>query len=151
MDWLSIFAIAVALAMDAFTVAIVGGLVLDPLTKRQVFRFGFHFGFFQALMPVVGWLAGAKVAPYIAAWDHWVAFALLAFVGARMLLPFRDSKDPQIPDPTRGVSLLILSLATSMDALAVGFSLALLEVRILYPAASLGQCFVETSCIVDAN
>ena len=71
--------------MDAFAVAIVTGLTLNPLTKRHVFRLSFHFGLFQALMPIIGWAAGRAVYRYIAEFDHWVAFGLLTFIGTRML------------------------------------------------------------------
>jgi putative Mn2+ efflux pump MntP len=140
MDWLSIVAIAAALAMDAFTVAIVGGLVLDPLTKRQVFRFGFHFGLFQAFMPVLGWLAGKAVYKYIEFFDHWIAFALLAFVGGKMIVDARrghpSERTPK--DPTKGWSLVVLSVATSIDALAVGLSLGILGAPIVIPALIIG-------------
>ena len=81
MEWFSLIAIAVALAMDAFAVAIVTGLTVKPLTKRHVFRLAFHFGLFQFLMPLIGWVAGSAVQKYIADFDHWIAFCLLGFVG----------------------------------------------------------------------
>lgn len=141
MGWLSLTALAVALAMDAFAVAIVAGLTLNPVTPRQVFRLAFHFGLFQALMPLAGWLAGAAVRSYVAAFDHWVAFALLALVGGRMLFEALGSPEDgraEAPDPTAGWSLVALSVATSIDALAVGLSLAMLGSEIAIPALVIG-------------
>ncbi|HPX60786.1 MAG TPA: manganese efflux pump MntP family protein [Deltaproteobacteria bacterium] len=139
MDWLTILGIAVALAMDAFAVALAAGAVIDPLTRRHIFRLGFHFGLFQALMPVAGWLIGLSVQKWIAAYDHWIAFGLLAFVGARMIHEaFEDGEQRCASDPTRGMTLVMLSVATSIDALAVGLSLAMLAVSVWLPAVVIG-------------
>lgn len=136
MDWLNLLALAVALAMDAFTVAVVVGLTAAPLTKRRVFRLSFHFGLFQGLMPVIGWAAGVAVHKYIAAFDHWVAFGLLAAVGGRMILNALSDDENTVKssnDPTSGWSLVFLSIATSIDALAVGLSLGLIGAAIIMP------------------
>jgi manganese efflux pump family protein len=141
MDWLSILAIACALAMDAFAVAIVAGLTLNPLTRRQIFRLPFHFGLFQALMPIIGWIAGKAVHRYISEFDHWVAFGMLAFIGGRMLwgAVHGDKEDRKsTADPTSGWTLILLSVATSIDALAVGLSLAMVGSPILVPAIIIG-------------
>ena len=140
MDLLTLLGIALALAMDAFAVALGTGMTLAALTGRHLFRLGFHFGLFQALMPVIGWLAGLTVQKQVAAWDHWIAFALLAFVGGKMLKEAFSAAEEQAAanDPTRGMSLVILSVATSIDALAVGFSLSLLGVSIWWPALVIG-------------
>lgn len=140
MDWLTLLGIALALAMDAFAVALATGMNLTTLTGRHLFRLGFHFGLFQALMPIVGWLAGLTVQQRIAAWDHWIAFGLLAFVGGHMLWEAFADDDAGTPasDPTRGLSLVLLSVATSIDALAVGFSLSVLGVSIWMPAVVIG-------------
>jgi len=141
MGWVSLLALACALAMDAFAVAIVTGLTLNPMTRRHVFRLSFNFGLFQALMPVVGWLAGTAVHRYIAAFDHWVAFGLLAFVGGKMLWEAarHDKKEGSPPaDPTKGWSVVVLSVATSIDALAVGLSLAMIGSPIVVPAVVIG-------------
>ena len=136
----SLLAVAVALAMDAFAVAVVTGLTLVPLRTKTVVRMAFSFGLFQALMPVAGWAAGSAVHRYVASWDHWVAFGLLAFVGAKMVLAgFRGSDAVRgTHDPTVGWNLFLLSVATSVDALAVGLSLAMLESGILVPALVIG-------------
>ena len=140
MDWISLIAVACALAMDAFAVAIVSGLTLNPLTGRHVFRLAFHFGLFQALMPVIGWAAGTAVYRYIAAADHWVAFCLLAFVGGRMIWGalHENPEKKALNDPTSGWTLVVLSIATSIDALAVGLSLAMIGSDIIIPAIVIG-------------
>lgn len=136
----TIFGIAVALAMDAFAVALAAGVTLERITGRHLFRFGFHFGLFQALMPVLGWLAGVSVQRWIADYDHWIAFALLAFVGIKMIREALAEGDDEAEtsDPTRGLTLVMLSVATSIDALAVGLSLGLLRVDVWLPAAVIG-------------
>jgi len=141
MDWLSLLAISCALAMDAFAVAVVTGLTLSPLTRRQVFRMPFHFGLFQALMPVIGWAAGKAVHRYVSEFDHWVAFGLLAFIGGKMLwgAAHGDKQDQgSANDATSGVTLVLLSVATSIDALAVGLSMAMVGSPILVPAIVIG-------------
>ncbi len=141
MGWLSLLALACALAMDAFAVAIVTGLTVSPLGRRHVLRLAFHFGLFQALMPALGWLAGSAVHRHVAAFDHWVAFVLLAFVGARMIRgAFHSKRDGRgaSSDPTSGWTLLALSVATSIDALAVGLSLGVVGARIVLPAIVIG-------------
>ena len=122
---LSLLGIAVGLAMDAFAVSIAAGLAVNAVTPRHVFRIGFHFGLFQFIMPVLGWLAGGQLAAYFGDYDRWVAFALLAYVGGRMLWEARGEKKAENGrDPTRGLMLVTLSIATSLDALAVGVSMA---------------------------
>jgi putative Mn2+ efflux pump MntP len=136
----NIIAIAVALAMDAFAVAIVTGATLKNIKPRQVFRLSWHFGFFQAMMPVIGWSAGLSVRDYIEKYDHWIAFALLTFVAAKMLkdafATHNDNKNTN--DPTKGSSLVLLSVATSIDALAVGLSLSVIEISVWTPAFIIG-------------
>lgn len=141
MGWFSLVAIAVALAMDAFAVAIVTGLTVKPLTKRHVFRLGFHFGLFQFLMPLIGWAAGSAVQQYIEDFDHWIAFCLLGFVGGRMIWGSMHGDEEgkrAVSDPTSGWSLIVLSVATSIDALAVGLSLGVIGSGIVLPAAVIG-------------
>jgi putative Mn2+ efflux pump MntP len=140
MGWLSLIALALALATDAFAVAIVTGLSLNPMTRRHVFRLSFHFGFFQALMPTLGWSMGAAVSRYLSEYDHWIAFFLLALVGTRMIsgMSGGDEGKPRAKDPTSGWQLVLLSIATSVDALAVGLSLALVGSSIVVPAIVIG-------------
>ncbi len=127
--------------MDAFAVAIAAGIVLGKVSGRQTFRLSFHFGLFQFLMPVIGWLAGLSVERYIHGYDHWLAFSLLGFIGGKMIyeaIRRNGDEGPRPSDPTRGVSLVLLSVATSVDALAVGLSLGVLRVKIWYPAVVIG-------------
>jgi manganese efflux pump family protein len=137
---LNIFALAVALAMDAFAVSMASGVSLKNVSARQFFRLSWHFGLFQAMMPVIGWSAGLSIRTLIENFDHWVAFALLLFVGLNMLRSALGKQDEEntCKDPTRGSSLVLLSVATSIDALAVGLSMALLNVSIWFPAFIIG-------------
>lgn len=141
MNLWSLLAIAVALAMDAFAVAVVTGLADLPLTRRRIFRLAFHFGLFQALMPALGWAVGRVVYRWVGHVDHWIAFALLAFVGGHMIagaLRAGEHEERQVGDATRGWSLVMLSIATSIDALAVGLTLAMIGAQILVPAVVIG-------------
>ncbi len=125
--------------MDAFAVCLGAGTTRHIEGPRPAFRLSFHFGLFQALMPVLGWLAGTSVAALIEGFDHWIAFGLLAFVGARMIRSgFDRDGESQSADPSRGATLIMLSIATSIDAFAIGLSLAMLRVQILYPAVVIG-------------
>jgi putative Mn2+ efflux pump MntP len=139
MSLIEILMIAVGLAMDAFAVSLGTGTSGHAADNRAAFRMSFHFGLFQFMMPVIGWFAGVNIEPLIAPLDHWIAFALLAFVGARMI---RSGLDPEAEsfqtNPTRGMTLVILSIATSIDALAIGLSLAFLQVTIWYPSIIIG-------------
>jgi manganese efflux pump family protein len=140
MNTATLILIAIGLAMDAFAVSIATSMSLGETNPRQLFRLAFHFGLFQALMPVLGWLAGTSVSRFIAQWDHWIAFGLLALVGARAIhQAFADEETRAAAgDPTRGRSLLMLSVATSIDAFAVGLSLAVLDVDIWYASLIIG-------------
>lgn len=139
-----LFLLALALSMDAFAVAATTGMQLqygNGMNRRHIFRLAFYFGLFQALMPVIGWLAGRSVRLYIEQWDHWIAFGLLALVGLNMLreaLSTDNADTKHRSDPTRGISLLMLAVATSVDALAVGLSIALLNISIWGPALIIG-------------
>jgi manganese efflux pump family protein len=156
MDWLLTLGIAVGLAMDAFAVSIATGIRLSNVTGRHVFRMAFHFGLFQFLMPIIGGLCGHGVARFTQTWGPWIAFALLAFIGGKMFLeagksdPEDENAQDDAPstssrrgDPTRGFSLIVLSIATSLDALTVGFGFALLNRPILLPSIIIGltACF----------
>jgi putative Mn2+ efflux pump MntP len=126
--------------MDAFTVAIATGVSLKQVSFRQTFRLSWHFGLFQALMPMIGWSAGISLRCLIEAYAHWLAFGLLAFVGGKMIVEaFGGEKDTGPKnDPTKGYTLVLLSIATSIDALAVGFSISMLNVAIWTPALIIG-------------
>ncbi len=139
MNWLNLLGIAVGLAMDAFAVSIAAGLIIASVTSRHVFRCAFHFGLFQFLMPIVGWLAGSKLSPWVFTWGHGLAFGLLGVIGLKMLWDARsDKQDRDQADPTRGWLLVALSLGTSVDALAVGMSMGLMRVPVIFPSAVIG-------------
>lgn len=140
MTRLSLLGLAVGLAMDALAVSIAAGMKIRVIDRGHVFRAGFHFGLFQGLMPVLGWLAGQTLAASLSAYARWIAFGLLMILGAKMLIEARSSsgQTEAAKDPTRGWSLISLSIATSLDALAVGVSLALLGVSIWVPSLVIG-------------
>src|SRR6056297_488407 len=134
MSLTEIILISLSLAMDAFAVSVAAGTT-GLLKKRAIFRLSFHFGLFQFLMPVIGWYTGSRIAPLVSSVDHWLAFGLLIFVGVRMIIGgIKPPSEKMINDPSRGMTLVMLAVATSIDALAVGFSLAMMEIKIWYPA-----------------
>ena len=134
----SIFLIALSMAMDAFAVSLGSGVKIGP-GPRPIFRIAFHFGLFQALMPVLGWLSGNTIEPLVKGFDHWVAFGLLAFVGIRMVRSGLSKDGDEIQkDPSRGLTMVMLSIAVSIDALAVGLSLGVLGITIWTPALVIG-------------
>ncbi|MBM3118804.1 MAG: manganese efflux pump [Chloroflexi bacterium] len=147
-SFIPIFFIAIGLSADCFAVALSGGISNRNYTARQVLRVSTSFGLFQATMPVLGWLAGETIVDYIARYDHWVAFGLLVLVSGRMLWEsFRSQHTPEKEiNITRITSLLVLSVATSIDALAVGLSLAFLRVNIAIASLTIGAvAFVVTA------
>jgi putative Mn2+ efflux pump MntP len=140
MSILTVLGVAVGLSMDAFAVAIASSVTLGKVTGRQLFRLSFHFGLFQAMMPVLGWLAGRSIERWIVQWDHWVAFGLLTLIGGRAIRDALTEKDDDAPadDATRGLRMVGLSIATSIDALAVGLSFAVMDVQIWLPSVIIG-------------
>jgi putative Mn2+ efflux pump MntP len=147
LSFISILVIAVGLGMDAFSVAISIGAVSRKVSFTPVLRLAASFGLFQFMMPIVGWLGGMTVANYIAGFDHWIAFGLLLYVGGKMIQDSFQCEEKVHPtDPTKGLTLLMLSVATSIDALAVGLSLAFLKAPILYPSMIIGLvAFIMTA------
>lgn len=138
-DFLSILVIAVGLSADCFAVALSGGVARRTSSFLPVLRVSLSFGVFQAVMSVLGWLAGRTVVEFISAFDHWVAFALLLFAGGRMVWEsFRDRDSSHGIDISKGLLLLTLSVATSIDSLAVGLSFAFLDVNIALASATIG-------------
>lgn len=139
MDFIAVLLIAVGLAMDAFSVSVCSGMCFREMRPAGAVRMAGFFGLFQAGMPVMGWFGGTLLAERIAAFDHWVAFGLLAFIGGKMIWEaLRRGPDVCPPDPLQLGMLLILSVATSIDALAVGVSLAVLDTAISGPIAVIG-------------
>lgn len=139
MDYVTLMVIAVGLAMDCFAVSLGVGTTNFVDSLRSRLRLAFHFGVFQGGMTLLGWLVGNTVVQLIAAFDHWVAFALLVWVGGRMI---REGLDPECKpcreDPSRGRTLVVLSVATSLDALAVGLSLAMIRAQIFFSSLMIG-------------
>lgn len=131
--------IAVGLSMDAFAVSVGAAASDRPMAPRATFRLSFHFGLFQCLMPIAGWMLGIQVARFVAAFAGWLAFAMLAFVGGHMIAAgLYPGNQVRRVDPSKGMTLVVLSVATSLDALAIGFGLAMLHVSIWYPAVVIG-------------
>jgi len=139
MDNMTLLVISFALAMDAFAVAAMIGIQLPQFDLRDILRVAFHFGFFQSLNTIIGWCAGLAVRPMIDAFDHWIAFLLLLVIGGRMIYEaFSDQTECSERDRSRGLHLIALSIATSIDALAVGLSFSVLNVSIWIPAVVIG-------------
>jgi manganese efflux pump family protein len=139
MPFWEILVIAVGLSMDAVAVSLAASASNRARGARATFRLSFHFGLFQFLMPVIGWALGASVAPYIESIDHWIAFALLALVGGHMIWAAVGGVEADSGrDPSRGTTLILLSIATSIDALAIGLTLAMLGNGIWFASIVIG-------------
>lgn len=148
MSFIEVLLIAVGLAMDAFAVSFGVATHREFIDRRAIFRLSFHFGLFQFFMPIIGWFLGINIAPFIAAIDHWIAFFLLFFIGAKMIYSsFQTKEETMQSNPSRGWSLVALSVATSIDALAVGLSLAVLDINIWYPSVIIGVVTASLSLI----
>ncbi len=143
MDFVELLLIGVGLSMDAFAVAICKGLGMSRLNMKQASVIALFFGAFQAIMPFIGWAAGSWLADLITPIDHWVAFVLLAFVGGKMLWDAFHEQDDDDPDEMDAKldlkELLMLAIATSIDALAVGITFAFLQVSIV-PSITIIGC-----------
>lgn len=139
MNPVTVLFIALGLAMDAFAVSIVAGSVYRQLRVRHALRMALFFGAFQAAMPLVGSLAGLGLKAYISPYDHWIAFGLLAFVGGKMIYEaFAIESAEKNLDPSNLMVLLALSIATSIDALAVGVTLSLLTRSVAFAVVVIG-------------
>jgi len=139
MGLITITIIALALAMDAFAVSIVSGTVYKQLKVKHALRMALSFGAFQAFMPLIGSLAGLTIRDHIAEYDHWVAFGLLAAVGGKMIYEsFKIAPADKNSNPANVMVLLFLSIATSIDALAVGITLSILKDSIVLAVTIIG-------------
>lgn len=143
MDFLSFILLGVSLSMDALAVSVSTGICVPDLKKRDAAKIGLYFGGFQALMPTLGWLLGTSVIDYISAFDHWIAFGLLALIGIKMIADALRGKEEQKACGVRESmlshkTLFFMAVATSIDALAVGVSLALVKADISAGAAIIG-------------
>ena len=150
MSWIEILLLAGGLAMDAMAVSIAGGFALRPFRVRKALKIALFYGVAQAVMPMLGWLAGRTLAGIIAAFDHWVAFGLLVAIGLKMLIEsFRGCESKFAGgDPAGSRVLLPLAFATSLDALTVGFSLCILGQPLVVPALVIG---LVTFCLCFAG
>ncbi len=143
-----IFVVAVGLSMDAVAVSLAASASNRARGAGATFRLSFHFGLFQFIMPVVGWFIGSSVARYLTSVDHWVAFGLLTLVGGRMIRTALSGADPALAaDPSRGTTLILLSVATSIDALAIGLTLAMLGSGIWFASLVIGVVTACLSCL----
>ena len=144
MSFFSIVLIGFAMSTDAFAAAVGKGAAMQRPRFAQALRVGAIFGVIEALTPVVGWALGLAAAAYVTAWDHWIAFALLGALGARMVFsgcrPDAPGRDRDGPRPHGFWNLAATGFATSIDAMAVGVGLAFLEVNIVVVAAVIGVC-----------
>ncbi|MBI2852594.1 MAG: manganese efflux pump [Chloroflexi bacterium] len=140
MDFISVLLVAIGVSADCFAVAVSGSVSMRRLSPLQVLRTSFTFGFFQAVMPLLGWLAGRSIVQAISTYDHWVAFALLAVVGGHMVWESarKGGVKSERTDISRGILLLTLAIATSIDAFAVGLSFAFLENGIIRASLTIG-------------
>lgn len=138
MDIWTIFLTGVGLAMDAFSVSVTDGIVLKKPTLLQSAKIALFFGVFQFIMPCIGYFLASSFSEYITAFDHWIAFVLLAFIGGKMLFEALTEKDgtEEIKNPLFASTLTILAIATSIDALAVGVTFATVPMPISILAAS---------------
>jgi manganese efflux pump family protein len=148
MDLLTTIAIAAGLSIDAFVVSVTGGATIRPLKFRNALKIALAFGLFQAFMPVIGWAAGVTLEIYIREYDHWVAFGLLTLIGGRMIYNAlsKNGGDKNF-DILKFTTLLLLAIATSIDALAIGFSFALLDTSIIRPVLIIGAITFSLSLL----
>ncbi len=148
MDLITIIVIAFGLAMDAFAVSVASGFTIKKLKIGHALRIAVFFGAFQAIMPAIGWLAGLSLRDLIRDFDHWVAFGLLVLIGAKMIYEsFKLEADRKQIDPLKLDVLLMLAIATSIDALAVGVTFAFLNVAIVWPVIIIGLITLATSFV----
>lgn len=139
MEFLTITLISIGLAMDALAVSLCIGTAGQIATRRGKIRLAAHFGIFQSGMTALGWVAGATIVSYVKNFDHWIAFALLAYVGINLIRAGLDKDSKAFEqDPSTGKVLVMLSFATSIDAFAVGLSISFLGVPILLSVVMIG-------------
>lgn len=150
MSLLELFIIAVGLSMDAFAVSVCKGLSMQRMRGRDALIIGLYFGGFQGLMPLIGYLLGSRFKQAITAYDHWIAFILLAVIGFNMIKESLDKETESCDASVHMKDMLILAVATSIDALAVGVTFAFLQVRII-PAISFIGCTTFVLSIIGVK
>lgn len=154
MSLIGIFLIGVGLSMDAFAVAITKGITMKKLSIKNIIKIAGFFGFFQALMPLIGWLVGVRFSVYVEKFDHWIAFILLVSIGGKMVYEAYKKEDEcavavvsEKEEVLHYKELLLLAIATSIDALAVGVSFAFLQVEIVKSIILIGTTTLIISFI----
>lgn len=139
MSLIKIILIALGLAADALAVSVAEGIMIEKAVHRHTLRVSIMFGMFQGVMPVLGWLVGQSIRQMIGPWEHWVAFGLLVFVGGKMVVDALSGVETETREKgSRGLRLAALAVITSLDALAIGITIAVLGVNIWIPAAVIG-------------
>lgn len=141
MGFLELFLIGVGLSADAFSVSVCKGLNMRKLNMVHAYIIALFFGGFQAIMPLIGYLLGTSFSKYIEAFDHWIAFVLLAFIGGKMVIEAvkeKDGEEEEKTDVLKMGELTVLAVATSIDALAVGITFAFLKVNIFFSILIIG-------------
>lgn len=148
LNYTYIFFISFALGLDAFAVSMAGGAYFGRATGRQQFRLAFHFGLFQLLMPIIGWLLGITIVNFVKDFDHWIAFIILFVIGAKMIIEAMKGESERISkDISKGWTMVGLAIATSIDALAVGFSMGVMNSIIFLPSIIIGIVAAAMSLI----
>lgn len=147
MSLLELFIIAVGLSMDAFAVSICKGLAMSKVDLKKASICGIWFGGFQALMPLIGWLLGSQFTSYITKVDHWIAFVLLALIGGNMIKESLEKDEEKVSDSLEFKVMLLLAIATSIDALAMGVTFAFLSVNIWWAITFIGATTFILSAI----
>jgi len=150
MNFIDIIFISFALAMDAFAVSIASGSHRFMRNRRSAIRLAFHLGLFQFIMPVIGWYIGSGISNIVNSFSQWLAFGLLLIIGIKMIFESFQSDSEfthKSSDPSKGGSLIMLSIATSIDAFGVGLSLAFLNINIWYSASIIGFITASLSII----
>ena len=150
--FIELFLLGIGLAMDAFAVSVCKGLGMRRLNKKQTLIIGLYFGGFQALMPLIGWLLGSQFQKYITSIEHWIAFILLSFIGGKMMIEaIREWNEEETVDvidaPLDHKNMLVLAVATSIDALAVGITFAFLDTPIIEAITIIGITTMVISII----
>jgi putative Mn2+ efflux pump MntP len=145
MDIISIIFIALGLAMDAFAVSISAGVTIERKHLQHAFRIALYFGFFQAVMPVIGWLLGSSFAALVNSVQHWIAFAILSAIGTKMILDAGKACEVTKTDYACHATLLMLAIATSIDAFTVGITFSLINISIIQPVIIIGFITFITS------
>lgn len=150
--FIELFLLGIGLAMDVFAVSVCKGLGMRRLNKKQTLIIGLYFGGFQALMPLIGWLLGSQFQKYITSIDHWIAFILLSFIGGKMMIEaIREWNEEETVDvmdaPLDHKNMLVLAVATSIDALAVGITFAFLDTPIIEAITIIGITTMVISII----